>query len=198
MARYIGPKIKISRHFGQKLGLRTNEEAFTRRSYKPGEHGNRRRSNRLSKYGEELQEKQKAKHIYGILERQFHRYYKQASKSENAGLRLLQMLETRLDSAVFRGGLALTQSQARQLVSHGHVLVNGKKVSIPSFAVIPGMKITLAPELHKTITDSGTATPETPNWLKRDDNAIEVLALPTREEITPLIEERLIIEYYSR
>ena len=199
MARYTGPKIKISRKFGQKLGLRTNEEAFTRRPYKPGEHGVKSRRGRLSEYGLQLAEKQKAKCIYGVMERQFHRYYLNACKSQNVGLALLQILELRLDTVVFRSGFAITQSQARQFVSHGHICVDGKKVNIPSFAVKPGMVITVSSkEIQKVIESQSSQNSEVPNWLKVNKFKSEVLALPEREEINSIVNEQMIIEYYSR
>lgn len=198
MARYIGPKLKISRRFGVKLGLRTNEEGLTRRPYKPGEHGPKGRRGRVSEYGTQLNEKQKAKYIYGILERQFHRYYVQASKSQNVGLVLLQMLETRLDTVVFRGGLALTQNQARQFVSHGHTLVNGKRVSIPSFQVHPGMKISLDSSLREMVDEQRGQNAEVPVWLSVENGQIEVLSLPERKQIHSIVDEQLIVEYYSR
>ena len=198
MARYIGPKIKISRRYGVKLGLRTNEEAFTRRPYKPGEHGPKGRKGRIREYGTQLNEKQKAKFIYGVLEKQFRNYYEEAAKSQNSGLVLLQMLETRLDTVVYRAGFALTQNQARQFVGHGHVMVNGKKASIPSMKVLPGMKITLDPTLLKLIEEQRGQGVEIPNWLTVDKKGAEMIALPTREQIHSLIEEQLIVEFYSR
>ena len=198
MARYIGPKVKISRRYGVKLGLRTNEEAFTRRPYKPGDHGPRGRRGRVSEYGTQLAEKQKAKFIYGILERQFVRYYGMASKSHNAGIALMQILETRLDTVVYRAGYTQTQNQARQFVTHGHVLVDGKKVSIPSFVVVPGMKIEMRASIAKTVEDAPVPTSELPVWLRKEGKTVEMLSVPTREQIPSLINEQLIVEYYSR
>ena len=198
MARYIGPKIKLSRRFGVKLGLRTNEEGLTKRPYKPGVHGPKGRRSRLSEYGTQLQEKQKAKFIYGILERQFRNYYLKAAKSQNVGLSLLQLLETRLDSLVMRGGFALTQNQARQFVNHGHVLVDGKKVTIPSFQVMPGMKIGVDKGLQTMVEDQRGQAVELPTWLGLKSNQVELLALPTREQITTILNEQLIVEFYSR
>ena len=198
MARYTGPKIKISRRFGTKLGLRTNEEAFTRRPYKPGQHGPSARRGKPSEYSLQLIEKQKAKYIYGILERQFHKYYEKAAKSHNIGLVLMQLLETRLDTVVYRAGYGLTQNQARQFVTHGHVQVNGKKVSIPSFQVIPGMKISLDAELATMIKDQRGSEAVIPDWITVTSKAAEVQAVPTREQISPLINEQLIVEFYSR
>jgi small subunit ribosomal protein S4 len=198
MARYLGPKIKISRRFGVKLGLRTNEEAFTRRPYKPGQHGPSGRRPRVTEYGTQLVEKQKAKFIYGILERQFHKYYVAAAKEQNVGLALMQLLETRLDTVVYRAGYALTQNQARQFVTHGHVQVNGKKESIPSFKVLPGMKITLDKDLAELVAGQRGAEAITPSWITVGSKGAEVASLPVREDITPLINEQLIVEYYSR
>lgn len=198
MARYTGPKIKISRRFGVKLGLRTNEEAFTRRPYRPGIHGPKGRRGRPKEYEIQLTEKQKAKYIYGVLERQFHKYYVSACKSQNVGLRLLQLLETRLDTVVYRSGFGLTQNQARQFVTHGHVQVNGEKVSIPSYKVSVGDVVTLDEKLKKLIEEQRGTGVELPKWLRSVKNGCEVLDLPTREQITPLINEQLIVEYYSR
>ncbi len=198
MARYIGPKIKISRRLGVKLGLRTNEEAFTRRPFKPGQHGPTGRRSRPSEYGLQLMEKQKAKYMYGILERQFRKYYEKAAKSNNIGLYLMQLLETRLDTVVFRAGYALTQNQARQFVTHGHVMVNGKKVSIPSFQVLPGMKVSLDEKLAKLVDEQRGQAAVIPTWIKSATKGAEVLDLPTRDQISPIINEQLIVEYYSR
>lgn len=198
MARYIGPKLKISRRYGVKLGLRTNESGLAKRPYRPGEHGAKGRRGRVSEYGLQLAEKQKAKFVYGILERQFRRYYNQASKSQNIGLTLLQLLETRLDTVIYKSGYALTQNQARQYVTHGHVQVNGKKVSIPSFQVFPGMKVSADKQLVDLVESERGHAAEVPTWLKGHAKDTEVLALPTREEIPPLLDEKLIIEFYSR
>lgn len=198
MARYIGPKIKISRRFGVKLGLRTNEEAFTRRPYKPGQHGPTARRSRPSEYGTQLMEKQKAKLIYGILERQFRNYYELASKSQNIGLALMQLLETRLDTVLLRSGFALTQNQARQYVTHGHTQVNGKKVSIPSFRVVPGMKITVDKKLVELVDAERGQNAEIPTWLTVKKNETTMTDQPNRDQIPSIINEQLIVEYYSR
>lgn len=198
MARYIGPKLKISRRFGVKLGLRTNEEVVTKKPYKPGPHGPRGRKGRSSEYGLQLLEKQKAKFIYGILEKQFRNYYLKAAKSQNVGLVLLQLLETRLDSFVYKSGYTLTQSQARQFVNHGHVKVDGKKVTIPSFQVTAGMKISLDSSLQKLVEEQRGHIADLPVWLKAESKHTEMLALPTREQISTLINEQLVIEFYSR
>ena len=199
MARYIGPKIKISRRFGVKLGLRTNEEAFTKRPYRPGAHGAKGRRGRPKEYELQLNEKQKAKFIYGILERQFHRYYETATKTNNVGLTLLQLLETRLDTVVYRSGLSLTQNQARQFVTHGHVTVNGKKASIPSYHVSVGDSLAVESKLRQLVDEQRGSSAEIPVWLRKEGaDAAQVIATPEREHITPLINEQLIVEYYSR
>jgi small subunit ribosomal protein S4 len=198
MARYIGPKLKISRRYGTKLGLRTNEEAFTRRPYKPGQHGPSARRGKVSEYGLQLLEKQKAKYIYGILERQFHNYYVVAAKAQNAGLALMQLLETRLDTVVARAGYAVTQNQARQFVTHGHVQIDGKKVSIPSFQVKPGMRVTIDKDLLEMVSSQRGSEAVTPDWITITSQGAEVASVPTRDQISPLINEQLIIEFYSR
>lgn len=199
MARYIGPKLKISRRFGVKLGLRTNEEVLTKKPYKPGAHGPKGRRGRVSEYGLQLMEKQKAKFIYGILEKQFRNYYKKASaKSQNVGLAMLQLLETRLDSIVYKAGYALTQNQARQFVNHGHVKVDGKKVTIPSFQVLPGMKISLSSDLVQKIEDERGHVADLPIWMKLGAKDAEVLAIPERDQINTIINEQLVVEFYSR
>lgn len=198
MARYTGPKIKISRRFGIKLGLRTNEEGVTRRPFRPGVHGPKGRRGRPSEYSLQLQEKQKAKYIYGILEKQFRNYYKKASLSQNVGLVLLQLLETRLDTVVYKSGFALTQNQARQFVTHGHVQVDGKKASIPSMQIKPGAKVSIEAKLAEQVNDLRGTEGEIPAWIKSKKNTSEVLAIPTREEIPSLLDEQLIVEFYSR
>lgn len=198
MARYIGPKIKISRRFGTKLGLRTNEEGVVKRGYKPGQHGPSGRRGKTSEYATQLLEKQKAKYIYGVLEKQFHNYYTKASRAQNVGLALMQLLETRLDTVLYRGGLAITQQQARQFITHGHVLIDGQKVSIPSFQVKTGMKISLDDSLSKMVSDQRGTSAVVPDWIIETKQGIEVKSLPEREQITPLINEQLILEFYSR
>lgn len=200
MARYTGPTERISRRAGQNLFLKGErsfgpKNALTRRPYAPGQHGPGRRPGKVSEYGRQLREKQKAKAIYGILERQFSRYYEQASASaEDTGTKLLQLLERRLDNVVYRLGLADSRRQARQYVSHGHVRVNGEKVTIPSFQVGAKTNIELVDIERKP------SQTEVPLWVKRDGNALkgELLEIPTREQIPLELEEQLIIEFYSR
>lgn len=200
MARYTGPRERISRRAGQNLFLKgersySPKAGATRRPFAPGQHGPTKRPKKQSEYGKQLREKQKAKAIYGLLERQFRRYYESAAaSSEDTGSRLLQLLERRLDNIVFRLGLADSRPQARQYVSHGHIQVNGKRLNIPSYQVGVGETITLT-HVERKRTEG-----ESPLWLERASKGLEgkVLELPTREAIPTELEEQLIIEFYSR
>lgn len=200
MARYTGPTERISRRAGQNLFLKGErsygpKSAMTRRPYAPGQHGGgKKRAPKVSDYGRQLREKQNAKAIYGVLERQFRRYFEQAVRSgEDTGSKLLELLERRLDNIVFRLGLADSRRQARQYVSHGHVTVNGKKISIPSFQVSAKDTVVLA-------IDRKVAQGEVPLWLRRHDTKLEgeLLKVPARDEIPTELEEQLIVEFYSR
>lgn len=200
MARYTGPKTKLSRREGIFLG--GSLKAFERRgATPPGQHG-ARRGRKPSNYAIQLREKQKVKRYYGVLERQFRKYFDWASKTESTGITLLQLLETRLDHVVFLLGFAPTKAMARQLVTHGHVLVNGKRVDIPSYRVTPGEVITLnakasaIPAVVESLKNSVESN--IPAWLERKAGAGHVKSQPEREHITFPIEEQLIIEYYSR
>lgn len=201
MARYTGPTDRVSRRAGKNLFLKGErsqgpKNPMTRRAYAPGQHGaSRKRRTRTSEYGTQLREKQNAKAIYGILERQFRNYYQKATQASGAsGEALLQLLELRLDNAVYRLGLADSRPQARQYVNHGHVRVNGAKVDIPSYQVKPGQTIELVSILRKP------TQLEIPVWLKRSQSALagEILERPARDQIPTEIEEQLIIEFYSR
>lgn len=202
MARYTGPKTRLSRRFNEDLGLKTNSLKTLRRlNVAPGQHGlkNRRKS---SQYGIQLKEKQKLKAIYGILEKQLVRIYKEASLSElTTGDAMLSMLEMRLDNVIYRLGWARTRATARQLVNHGHFLVNGKKANIPSYRVKVGDVITLRPKSAKVslITDltKEPATPA-PAWLEVKAAAAKVAKLPQRDDIQEKIDDQLIVEFYSR
>ena len=202
MARYNGPKNKKARRIGQDLGGKTNPKSLERRiNTPPGQHGRKGRG-KMSDYGIQLQEKQKAKYIYGVLERQFKQYYTVASRTPSAtGAMLLQLLETRLDNVIYRLGFAPTRRAARQLVSHGNVTVNGKKLSIPSYHVkvsdVVGLTQTaMAIPYIKTLLESKDV--HAPTWLERSAAVGKVLALPSREAVTENINEQLIVEYYSR
>ena len=174
-----------------------------KRPYPPGQHGPNLRQRKLSEYGLRLLEKQKARHIYGLLERQFRRYFERASKSRGkTGEALLQLLETRLDSLVYRMGLARSMRQARQLVSHGHFTVNGRKVNIPSYQVKPGDVIAVRENSRSLQVIRENAEPANPNlpYLDVDTQKLKakLLRLPERDEIPVNIDETLIVEFYSR
>lgn len=207
MARYKDAKCRLCRREGVKLFLK-GTRCFSpkcpierRGGVPPGQHG-QRRGRRLSEFGGQLREKQKAKRLYGVLERQFRRYYEQVAKvKEGTGEALLQLLETRLDNVVYRLGFVLSRGIARQLVNHGHVLVDGKKVDIPSYRVKPGQTISLSPK-GLTINQVKTALAEKdrqiPGWLKRKAAVGKIDRLPKRDEIDANINEQLIVEFYSR
>lgn len=211
MARYIGPVCKLCRREGEKLYLK-GERCFTpkcaieKRNQPPGQHGaSRTFRKKASDYSMQLREKQKARRIYGVLERQFRRYYADAtSRSGVTGAVLLQYLESRLDNVVYRLGFAASRRQARQLIDHGHFTVNGKKVNIPSFLVKPGDKVAVLEASRKTIyfaeLEKGLKSARTPGWLTVDARALSgnVMSLPTREQIDTAVKEQLIIEFYSR
>jgi len=211
MARYTGPACKICRREGEKLFLKgdrcfTAKCAFEKRSYPPGMHGRRARFRRkTTDFGTQLREKQKARRIYGIMERQFRRYFREAEKRKGVtGTNLLQMLESRLDNVVYRMGFAGSRAQARQLVTHGHFEVNGKKTDIPSFLVEPGDQIAVR-ERSRSSGYFQTVAEQmehrfVPEWLSVDIDKLSgrVLSLPTREEIEAPVSDQLITEYYSR
>ena len=206
MARYTGPSCRLCRREGQKLFLKGDrcyggKCALEKRAYAPGQHGQNRK--KASNYGLQLREKQKAKRFYGLQETQFRNYFdKAARKPGMTGANLLIMLETRLDNTVFRMGFASSRKEARQLVTHGHFTVNGKKVDIPSAAVKAGdviavkAKSTSSPKF-KEIKEMTISTPE---WVTMDVNKLEgkVLSIPTRDQIDTPVAEHLIVELYSK
>lgn len=202
MARYTGPKSKIARKF--KEPIFGPDKALERKNYGPGMHGPSRRRGKQSEYAIQLQEKQKAKYTYGVLERQFANLFDKASSKEGiTGENLLKFLEARLDNAVFRLGIAPTRSAARQLVGHKHITVNGQIVNIPSFSVRPGDIISVR-ERSKTLeaitnTVSGRKLNKF-SWLEWDANELtgKFLNYPNREEIPENIKEQLIVELYSK
>lgn len=192
MARYTGPKRRLSRREGIALFAKDAKALERKGAVPPGQHGLGRRR-RVSEYGLELREKQKAKRFYGILERQFKLYFQKAAKVKGAtGLALIRLLETRLDNVVYRLGFAKSRAQARQMVSHGHIMVDGKKVNIPSCQIKIEQTIALLPKL----LDNTQAT--LPGWLERKATVGKVLRFPEREEMEQAIDEQLIVEYYSR
>ncbi|WP_461833698.1 30S ribosomal protein S4 [Desulfothermus sp.] len=208
MARYTGPKCRLCRREGTKLFLRgdrcyTDKCAYERRPYAPGQHGRRRKKS--SNYEIQLREKQKVRRLYGILEKQFRKYFEIAeAKKGVTGTNLLRILELRLDNVVYRLGFANSRNQARQLVKHGHFLVNGRKVDIPSYQVKvndvvevreKSRKIPIIQEAQEVVARRGV-----PQWLELDAANFKgiVKALPEREDITFPINENLIVELYSK
>jgi small subunit ribosomal protein S4 len=212
MARYRGPVCKLCRREGEKLFLKgtrcfSPKCSFERRNYPPGMHGKgaefRRR--RESDYTRQLRAKQKARRVYGILERQFRRYYRTAlTRRGLTGLSLLQILETRLDNVVYRLGYGSDRSEARQLVTHGHFEVNGRRTDVPSMLLRPGDRINVrSGSLSRPYFKDLPATAETaqvPPWLNRDLRTLSgsVIRLPERGEMDSNLQEQLIVEYYSR
>lgn len=205
MARKIGPRIKLSRRYGIALfGTKKEHRILQRRPYPPGQHGPNA-SSRLSGYATQLREKQKARLIYGLLERQFSKYFKEAfEQTGDTGKLLLEMLELRLDNVVYRLGFAMTRAQARQLVTHGHIHVNGKLVDIPSYRVRPGETITIRPQsTNKGIfkeLDKQLEEHQAPSWLDLNKAARtgKVLNRPAEEDLEQNLNVQLIVEYYSR
>lgn len=212
MARYRGPVCKLCRREGEKLFLKgercfTPKCAFERRGYPPGQHGRSAqfRRRRESDYNRQLRAKQKARRVYGILERQFRRYYEESLKRRGlTGLNLLQILESRLDNVVFRLGYADSRAQARMLVTHGHFMVNGRRTDVPSMLLSPGDQISVRDGSRKrTYFKDLSAVAEdktTPEWLSRDlaNLSGSVIRFPERAEIDGNLSEQLIVEFYSR
>jgi small subunit ribosomal protein S4 len=202
MARYTGPTTRISRRFGQHL--LGSGKALERRGYPPGQHGPKLRR-KLSEYAVGLNEKQKLRFIYGLLERQFRNVFEKAKRERGVtGERFLQLLETRLDSTVYLLGLAKTRAAARQMVNHGHIRVNGHKVDIASYNVQPGDEIEVknSPASRQIATRNleENRIRNVPGWLTMNAEAFKatVVRLPTREEMQQDINEQLIVEFYSR
>jgi small subunit ribosomal protein S4 len=210
VARHREGVCRLCRREGQKLflkGLRcfTEKCAIEKRNFVPGQHGQSRRA-KMAGYGIQLREKQKVKRTYGLLERQFRTYFHKAERAQGpTGENLIVMLERRLDSVVWRGGLASSRAQARQFVLHGHIKVNGRKVNIPSYLVSAGEELVLTEKMHqntmvleaRNVAQSQNVVP----WLEidRDQARARVVALPKRENVqTPPINEQLIVELYSK
>lgn len=201
MARYTGPKNKKARRLGVDLGLKSSNKLERRLATPPGAHG-RKGSRKVSDYGVQLAEKQKAKIMYGILERQFHKYYDMASKNPLAtGEVMLSLLERRLDNCIYRLGFVPTRAAGRQLVSHGNVTVNGKKLNIPSYIVKVGDVISLTetaaniPYIKTRLADKELGSAP---WLDKKAILGKVTRLPARSDIIEAINEQLIVEFYSR
>ena len=209
MARYIGPVCRLCRREDQKLFLKgdrcfSDKCAYDRRQYPPGQHGQGRRR-RPSDYGHQLREKQKVKRMYGLLEKQFRGYYYKATRMKGiTGENLLSLLERRLDNAVLRCGFAASHSEARQLVRHGHFLINGKKVDIPSYLVSPGDVIEVREKSRKIqkVVDAQANLERSPlpNWIEIDKDKFtgKITQLPARADVSADIDEQLIVELYSK
>ncbi len=204
MSRYRGPITKKSRALGVMLFTngQSKIKAYQKKNYKPGEHGQKRFS-QLSEYNKQLREKQKARFLYGISEKQSRRYYQMASKtSEITGVKYLKLLETRLDNVIFRSGIASTRPQARQIVSHGLVKINGTRAKTPSIQVSIGDKFEIRDNKKnsKLFEEAKKAKVKSPKWLSVDINNLkgEVVALPNDEDIEKMIDHQLITEFYSK
>lgn len=202
MARYTGPRVRISRRFG--LPIFGATKYLERRSYPPGAHGPKARR-KFTDYALGLMEKQKLRYYYGLQERQFRRVYEQALRKRGVtGETMLQILETRLDNVVFQLGFATTRPAARQMVTHGHILVNGRKVSAPSFSLRVGDVIEV--RNHNVSRQMGAKALElstsraVPDWVNLNKDAFKgsVVRVPTREEIQPIANEQAVVEFYSR
>lgn len=209
MARYRDANCKLCRREGMKLFLKgsrciSDKCAFDRRGYAPGQHGQSGRR-KGSEYGLQLREKQKVRRIYGVLERQFHNYFIKAAKKKGiTGEILLQILESRLDNIVYRFGFASSRKAARQLVKHNHILVDGKKVNIPSYVVSPGSVISIREKsrnldiIHQSLKETGKGVDL--DWIKLDKVKMEgqLLEVPTRTQIPTLVQEQMVVELYSK
>jgi small subunit ribosomal protein S4 len=204
MARYTGAKAKLCRRFSENIiGSPKYDKILEKRNYKAGQHGQAMRR-RVTDYGVHLNEKQKLRFTYGVLEKQFRNYFKKADKMEGiTGENLLKILESRLDNIVYRLGFGRTRMQARQFINHGHVLVNGKKVDIPSYLVQAGDSVSIR-EKSKSMTFIHEALEANKGcqyeWLEVNTDKMEgkVLSIPTREQIPVIVDERLIVEFYSK
>ncbi len=203
MARYTGPRSRISRRFG--IPIFGPCKALERKNYPPGAHGEKR-ARKQSEYGFALGEKQKLRYTYGILERQFRRYFEMARQKRGVtGDIMLQLLETRLDNVVYRLGLANTRRYARQMVGHGHVLVNGRRVTIASYQVRPGDEVALAAARTKTKAMgernvAASSLSPVPTWLELDKDNFKgrVSRYPTRDDIQSVVNDQVVVELYSR
>ena len=201
MARYTGPLTKKSRRLG--VDLKGNDKNFDKRPYPPGEHGRGRIKE--SEYLLQLREKQKARYFYGVLEKQFRKYYAEATRKEGlTGENLLILLELRLDNVVYRGGFARSRAESRQMVSHRHILVNGRTTNVPSYRVKPGDVIEIKPRNRESQAVIGSlevfGSRDVPGWLQTDADAFKVTVIdrPVRSQIDAPVQEQMIVELYSK
>ena len=205
MARDMQPIVKLSRREGYALHPKAHK-ALVKRATPPGQHGRNMRRPKASQYSLQLREKQKVKRLYGLLERQFAKLMNEAGRATGqSGVRLLEFLERRLDNVIYRAGFAVSRRAARQLVTHGHFKLNGRRVDVPSIRVAVGDKIELNPssqsnDYFKHMDDLSPAPAATPAWLKVSRGKVEVSISgnPTKDDAEPDIKEQLIVEYYSR
>jgi len=201
MARYIGPKTKIARKFGD--AIYGPDKNFDKKNYPPGQHGVNKKRRKLSEYGIQLREKQKAKYTYGILEKQFSNLFDRAQRSKGVtGEVLLQLLEARLDNVVFRFGISPTRSGARQLVTHRHITVNGHVVNVPSYSIKPGDIVGVREKSKslEVIQNSLGSRRINVSWLEWDSDSLsgKLINRPERDQIPETIKEQLIVELYSK
>ncbi|MBI3485767.1 30S ribosomal protein S4 [Candidatus Daviesbacteria bacterium] len=198
--RYTGPKRRLSRREGVALTTKDAKTLERKGAIPPGMRGTKMRR-RLSEYGIQLREKQKAKRLFGLSEKQFRKTFDLASKSKGAtGKVFLELLETRLDNIIYRLGLAKSRAEARQLVSHGHISVEGKKINIPSYQVKPGLTVAISGNFvdNTQVKKNLDAQPTLPEWLDRKATVGKVLRTPSRDEMEQIVNEQLIVEFYSR
>lgn len=206
MASYHGPKAKVQRRFGEVLIPRPKyQKILEKRAYPPGDHGKEKqfRSGRRSDYGLQLNEKQKLAFSYNVREKQLRRYFMKARKQPgNTGENLLALLERRLDNLVYRAGFAATIWAARQMVSHGHVLVDGQRLNIPSYSVVPGQTISVVEKMRRNVhvVESMESTPYSPPFLTVDPNTVSatLTRIPERGEIQVPVDESMVVEFYTR
>lgn len=202
--RYTGPKARLCRQMGANLfGTEKYTKILKKRPGKPGMHGSSKRFGKTSEYGRQLQEKQKARIVFGISERQFRNYFEKANRGTgDTGEELLRLLERRLDNVVYISQFAVTRMQARQMVSHGHFMLNGRRVNVPSITVRPSDKITMIPRLKNSALYGGLDKLKdvSPKWIHVDlkNLSVEVLSSPERDDLEKSINSQLIVEYYSR
>ncbi len=205
MSRYTGPRARVSRRLNTNIfGTSAEVKALEARPYPPGEHGRTRRRGNVSEYTYQLQEKQKARFTYGLNERQFRNLYREANRKQGVtGENMLRYLELRLDNIVYRSGWAATRPQARQLVNHGHIKVNGRRVDIPSYRVRADDKVELSEKAKKMVTvewNRNVLDRQPPAWLEAVEggSAVRVIQEPLREQIDVPVREQLIVELYSK
>jgi len=204
MSRYRGPLVRKARRYGVMLFNNGNskQNAFKKRKYAPGQHG-RSSFRSLSEYGKQLQEKQKARFMFGVTEKQFRKYYDKATKKDGiTGIELLKGLERRLDNVIFRAGFAQTRRQARQLVTHGHFELNGRRVDIPSIEIKVGDKLVVRTKSQKSplFEEVKKAKDASAKWINADNGklTIEIIALPGEDDVESIINAQMIVEFYSK